>query len=122
MKLTQYNIDESYTFEGTFGMPSKCGLKIKDFNHQKLVIVTELYKENPGTSITSVPCALAQQICTSFNIQLEELLYIECAPGMNSKLNFYDEVYFKVDFEIINNRLHNPKWTKLNEDEKTVFL
>jgi hypothetical protein len=33
---------------------------------------------------------------------------------MNSKLSFYDEVYFKVDFDIINGNLENPKWSKLS--------
>lgn len=41
---------------------------------------------------------------------------------MNSKLNFYDEVYYKVDFEIVNNELVNPKWTKISEDEKNIYL
>lgn len=122
MKLTHYQIDETFNFEGSFGMASKCGLKIKDYNDKKLVIVTELYQDNPGTSITSVTCSLAQQICKQFQIDFDKLIYFECAPGMNSKLNFYDEAYFKVDFQIVDNALQNPKWTKLNDDEKNSYL
>lgn len=122
MKLTHYHIDETFHFKGTFGMPSKCGLKIKDYDDKKLVVVTELYQDNPGTSITSVTCSLAQQICDTFKIEFEKLIYLECAPGMNSKLNFYDEAYYKVDFQITNDTIQNPKWTKLNDDEKNSYL
>ncbi|PKP20889.1 MAG: hypothetical protein CVU02_00155 [Bacteroidetes bacterium HGW-Bacteroidetes-19] len=122
MKLTHYHIDETFDFEGTFGMPSKCGLKIKDYEDKKLVIVTELYQDNPGTSITSVTSSLAQQICQKYGIDCNTLIYLECAPGMNSKLNFYDEAYYKVDFQITNNTLQHPKWTKLNDDEKNRYL
>ena len=75
MKLTHYHIDETFNFKGTFGMPSKCGLKIKDYDDKKLVVVTELYQDNPGTSITSVTCSLAQQICDTFKIEFEKLIY-----------------------------------------------
>lgn len=122
MKLSTYKFDAIYDFKGTFGMPSKCGLKIKKWEDKTIVITTELYKENPGTSITSVTCSLATQICHEFQIDFNQLIYLECAPGMNSKLNFYDEVYYKVDFEFINNELTNPKWTKISENEKNMYL
>ncbi len=122
MELTKYQIDEIFDFEGTFGMPSKCGLKINKTDQQTIVIVTELYKENPGTSITSVTASLAMQICKKYKIDFNQLLYLECAPGMNSKLNFYDEQYFKVDFEIVDAELCNPKWTKITENEKNIYL
>lgn len=122
MKLSKYQIDEIYPFHGTFGMPSKCGLKIKQLEDKWVVITTELYQDNPGTSITSVTASLAMQICEEFKIKYDQLLYLECAPGMNSKLNFYDEAYYKVDFELINNELLNPKWTKITDDEKNIYL
>ena len=34
----------------------------------------------------------------------------------------YDEQYFKVDFEIVDAELCNPKWTKITEDEKNIYL
>jgi hypothetical protein len=122
MELSKYQIDEIFDFEGTFGMPSKCGLKIKRSGDQTIVFTTELYKENPGTSITSNPASLAMQICKRYQIDFRNLVYLECAPGMNSKLNFYEEQYFKVDFEIIDTELCNPTWTKINENEKVIYL
>ena len=122
MKLSTYKFDAIYDFKGTFGMPSKCGLKIKKWKEQTIVITTELYQENPGTSITSVTASLASQICKEFQIDFNQLIYLECAPGMNSKLNFYDEVYYKVDFKIINNELTDPQWTKISDNEKDIYL
>ena len=122
MKLSNYQIDEIYPFHGTFGMPSKCGLKIKQLEHKTIVITTELYQDNPGTSITSVTTSLATQICEEFKIPYDKLIYLECAPGMNSKLNFYDEVYYRVDFDLVNHELQNPKWTKITDDEKDMYL
>ena len=122
MKIRNSNIDQFFEFSGTLGMLSKCGIKIQTFENKTLVIVTELYQDNPGTSITSVTASLAQQICNHFNINPKELIYIECAPGMNSKLSFYDEVYFKVDFEIIDDKLENPKWSKIEGKELEVYF
>jgi hypothetical protein len=122
MKITNSNIDQIFEFSGALGMLSKCGIKIQPFQNKTVVVVTELYQDNPGTSITSVTASLAQQICKHFNINPKELIYIECAPGMNSKLSFYDEVYFKVDFEVVEDKLENPKWEKLSEEELDVFF
>jgi hypothetical protein len=37
-------------------------------------------------------------------------------------LNFYDEVYYLVQFDIEQNRLTNPRWTQLNDYEKSIYL
>lgn len=44
-------------------MPSSCGLKIRNINGKTYVIVTELYQDNPGTSVTYAGKSLAEQIC-----------------------------------------------------------
>ena len=50
MKVSDKYYDEIFDFR-TMGCPSKCGLKI--ITHKtKVVIVAELYQDNPGTSIT----------------------------------------------------------------------
>lgn len=122
MKITNFNIDQIFEFSGALGMLSKCGIKIQSVQNKTVVITTELYQNNPGTSITSVTASLAQQICNHFNINPKELIYIECAPGMNSKLSFYDEVYFRVDFDFTHEKLENPQWTKLTEKELIGFF
>jgi len=52
----------------------------------------------PGTSITYAGRKLADQICEAKGIDFDKMVYIECAPDTNSKLSFYDEEYFEVDF------------------------
>ena len=56
MKVPAKYYDEQFEFKGQWDMPSKCGLKIFDYKGKKVVVVTELYQENPGTSVTYAGC------------------------------------------------------------------
>ena len=69
-----------------------------DYYGKPCVIVTELYQDNPGTSVTYAGQKLAEQICEAKGLNLNEITYIECNPDTNSKLSFYDEEFFEVDF------------------------
>lgn len=122
METSFDKIDMVFEFEGAWGLPSKCGLKHIKFNGKDIVLVTELYKENPGTSITQVTCSLAMQACSKLNIELDNLIYIEHNPDMNSKLSFYREEFYKVKFEIIEGRFENPSWKLLTIDEKRLYF
>ena len=79
-------------------MESLCGLKIRTVDGSTYVIVTELYQENPGTSVTYAGQKLRDQICHAKGLSADEIVYIECTPDTNSKLSFYDEEYYEVDF------------------------
>ena len=98
MKVSKEYYDEIFEFKGEWDMESSCGLKIRDIDGKKYVIVTELYQDNPGTSVTYAGKKLADQICEAKNLKLEDIVYLECTPNTNSKLSFYDEEYFQVDF------------------------
>ena len=98
MKVPERYYDEIFPFAGQWDMPSACGLKIIRKEDQIYVIVTELYQENPGTSVTYAGKSLAQQICDKKGLDLSQIHYIECNPDTNSKLSFYDEEYFEVSF------------------------
>lgn len=117
MKLANSYIDEIFEFCGSWDMPSKCGLQIIENADRKIVIVTELYQDNPGTSITASAVTLAQQICEQFDIDPQYITYIECAPGMNSKLSFYEQEFFEVQFSIEGQKLSNPKYSKVENLE-----
>ena len=99
MKVPKEYYDEIFEFRGTWDEPSCCGLKIRQHDGKTYVVVTELYQENPGTSITYAGRKLADQICEVKGIDPAQMVYIECAPDTNSKLSFYDEEYFEVDFD-----------------------
>ena len=79
-------------------MESMCGLKVRTVDGKTYVIVTELYQENPGTSVTYAGESLKQQICKAKGLDPDKIVYLECNPDTNSKLSFYDEEYFEVDF------------------------
>jgi hypothetical protein len=98
MRILNHYYDEVFPFSGAWDMPSKCGLKIVRRAGRVYVIVTELYQDNPGTSVTYAGRSLAEQVCAAKGLRLEEIAYLECNPDMNSKLSFYDEAYYEVRF------------------------
>jgi hypothetical protein len=115
--------DEIFDFKGSWDIPSKCGLKRFEHAGKKpVVIVTELYRDNPGSSITSVVVSLARQVADHYHYQLREMIYIECNPDMNSKLSFYDEEFFLVTFEYLNDQPTKPEWRKISIKELKEFI
>lgn len=98
MKVSDNYYDERFSFLGIWEVPSLCGLKIIHKTAATYVIVTELYQENPGTSVTAAGIRLARQICEKKGLNLAEITYLECNPDTHSKLSFYEEAYFQVDF------------------------
>jgi len=118
MKVSETYYNEIFEFEGQWGIPSKCGLKIIDKEGKKYVIVTELYQENPGTSVTYAGKSLAMQICEKKDLSLSQIIYLECTPDTNSVLSFYDEQYFEVTF----NDTPRANYRKLSKEEiKNLF-
>lgn len=122
MKTSVKNIDEIFTFEGEWGVESKCGLKIVKKDDMATIIVTELYQDNPGSSVTSVAASLAKQVCDNYSLSYKKVIYIESTPEMHSKLNFYDENYYKVDFIVDDSGFKNPKWSKLEDGEIEKYV
>lgn len=122
MKTSDFYFDEIFEFCGLWGLPSKCGLRHFEQNGKTVVIVTELYQDNPGSSITSVAASLAKQVAEKFHYDPAQMVYIECNPDMESKLSFYDEEYFRVVFELQNGEYQNPQWQKLTRDEFDSIL
>ena len=98
MRVPEKYYDEVFSFKGQWDVPSRCGLRIIRQREKSIVIVTELYQDNPGTSVTAAGQTLAEQICRDKGLDLNEILYLECSPDTNSKLSFYDEEFYEVDF------------------------
>jgi hypothetical protein len=118
MKVSEKYYDEVFDFKGQWDMPSKCGLKIIEKPHKTVVVVTELYQDNPGASVTSAGLSLAEQICTAKGLNLADISYLECNPDTSSKLSFYDEEYFEVTFHAT----APPAYRLLTKDEvKELF-
>ena len=118
MKVSPTYYNEIFDFKGQWDVPSKCGLKIIENEGKKYVIVTELYQDNPGTSVTYAGKSLAKQICEAKDLSLSEIVYLECTPDTNSVLSFYDEQYFEVTF----NDTPQANYKKLSsKDIKKIF-
>jgi len=106
-----------FEFKGAWDLPSQCGLRILERNDQTIVMVSELYKENPGTSIAQVSASLAMQICNTYSIDYNRLVYIEHNPDMHSKLSFYEQELFLVHFEKEAGKLTHPVWERLTSSQ-----
>ena len=117
MEVSDKYYDEVFDFEGQWDLPSKCGLRIIEKEDKKVVIVTELYQDNPGTSVTYAGYSLAKQICERKGIRLEEMMYLECNPDTKSKLSFYDEAYFEVNFPELKGEHGHAQYRRLTEEE-----
>ncbi len=114
----EYNfINQIYKYDGLWGRKSKCGLKLVNKSETAIVIVTDLYEENPGGSITEFCAELAMLICKEFNIDNNKLIFIHHVPEVNSSLDFYSEAFYKVCFETLEGKLQNPDWHPLTRDE-----
>ena len=118
MKVPKKYYDEIFDFKGQWEMPSRCGLKIINKAAQIYVIVTELYQDNSGTSVTYAGKSLKKQICEAKNIDADKIIYIECNPNTNSVLSFYNEEFFEVKF----NDTPQANYKKLSlEEVKNIF-
>jgi hypothetical protein len=122
MKASLDKIDSFFEFTGLWGIASKCGLKHFSYQGKDCILVSELYQDNPGTSITQVTTSLAMQICEKLNIKPENLIYLEHSPDMNSRLSFYNEEFYIVNFELYEGKFVNPSWRMLSMDEKLMYL
>ncbi|MDR2146815.1 MAG: hypothetical protein LBE91_10195 [Tannerella sp.] len=114
MKVPEKYYDEVFDFRGQWDMPSKCGLKIVVKNNEIYVIVTELYQDNPGTSVTYAGYSLVKQICENKNLSISNISYIECNPDTSSKLSFYDEEFFEVTFPEAKGESGRPDYKQLS--------
>lgn len=117
MKVPEKYYDEIFQFAGQWDMPSACGLKTIIKNGKTYIITTELYQENPGSSITYTGGSLIKQICDKKGLNPADIIYIECNPNTNSKLSFYDEEMFEVSYQLEDGMPTNLAYRQLTADE-----
>ncbi len=111
-------MDHYYNYLGQWESPSRCGLKIiKRKDGKTLVIVTEIYRQNPGTPVTEWCAPLATQLLHELNCPPGEFIFIEHTPDLGSKLDFYGETFDLVNFLPGEQVLTIAKWTRLTAEE-----
>ena len=117
MRVPERYYDEIFEYAGQWDMPSACGLKIIRKENKTYVITTELYQENPGTSITYAGASLIKQICDRKGLDIQSIIYIECNPNTNSKLSFYDEEMFEVSFQLDDGMPNSLQYRQMAKEE-----
>lgn len=110
-------IEEIYPFKGEWEMPSFCGLKVVKTQEKTIIIATEMYDSNPGSSVTSRAGQLATEIIRKFNIPWDQLIFIEHIPDRKSNLVFYDETFDIVSFQWDGNQFIHPSWKRVSARE-----
>jgi hypothetical protein len=120
-KVNKYQ-DQIYHFKGLWDIPSICGLKIVKKQNETIVIATDLFEENPGTSITEWNSKLAKEICDKNEIDCNHLVYIEHTPDKKTKLSFNLESFYKVKFDIVDDKFENPQWEEISKEEVNKLI
>jgi len=121
-EFNQY-MDQYLDYPGQWGSPSRCGIRVIDRkDSRKLVIATEIYRQNPGTPVTEWCAPLATQILNSLDISYDRFIFIEHTPDMGSKLAFYSETFDLVTFDWDGNKLTDPKWKRLERHEVDAMM
>jgi len=120
---TQDNyIDQHFHFKGKWDVPSLCGLKVVEKPDRSIVIATNLYKVNPGTSISRWSAQLATTICKELNIDHNKLVFIERNPDRKSNLEFYEETFDIVEFRWEKDHFIDPVWKRISKAEVDELL
>jgi len=110
-------IDYIYHYKGQWDVPSQCGIRIIHQKDHTIIIATELYDTNTGTSVTKWNTFIATQLCIENNIEPDQLIFIEHTPDRGSKLDFYSETFFRVTFEWNGTKFVCPVWQQLSQKE-----
>jgi hypothetical protein len=110
-------IDGIYEFRGQWDAPSLCGLRVVKGDKDHVVIATELYEKNPGTSITAFAGQLAMLICSDYSLDPERLVFIVRCPDRGSKLENYRERFDRVTFSTDGNSFTDPDWCEISRKE-----
>jgi len=117
MKTDPEYIDSIHEFEGQWGVESRCGLKVVENNDKRIFIVTELYAENPGTSITNFCAQLATRLRQKYNVPPGDFVLVEHCPDRGSRLEFYRETFDIVKMGWDGDRFIDPDWERIEKDD-----
>ncbi|MBM3404260.1 MAG: hypothetical protein FJY10_05165 [Bacteroidetes bacterium] len=123
MQTADKYIDLIYDYKGQWDSPSRCGLKVYQRSDGHFVIVvTELYTGNPGTSVTQWCAPLATTLIGEYGIEPEQLIFIERTPDTGSKLVFLRETFDRVSFTWDGIKYTSPEWQRLSREEVDKLL
>jgi hypothetical protein len=116
-KMEQHDnyIDDIFHFQGKWEMPSLCGLKILDKTDNPIIILTELYTENPGSSATDMIEVLAGLIVTKYNLDPEKSVFIVRNPERSAHYEFFAETFHRAIMNWNGERFTGLAWEKVDK-------
>jgi hypothetical protein len=106
---------EVYHFAGQWEMPSHCGILVKKKELATLVVLTEMYESNPGSSVTSMVEALAAEITRKYGIPPETAVFIVRTPQRSTHYTFYAETFYRAVMEWDGEKFSGLKWEKADD-------
>jgi hypothetical protein len=121
-ELNTTYVDLFYDFKGTWDVPSRCGLKMVKKAATDIVIATELYLENPGTSVTEFSNKLATLIVQDYDLDPTRCCFIVRTPENNSKLTFLNEFFSRAHMEWDGQKFSKPRWEPLSKEQVDALL
>ena len=107
--------EEIYHFSGQWEMPSLCGLMIRQDESGTLVLLTELYEENPGSSVTGMIEQLATRIVNERGLRPGSCEFIVHNPERSSRYEFFAETFYKAEMKWDGERYGDLRWVKLED-------
>ena len=115
-------MDRTYDFKGQWDAPSRCGLKIVGTKEGHVVIVTELFEENPGTSVTGFIERLATVIVKEFGLDPDTTVFVEHCPDRGSKLDHYRQSFDRVRLGWDGAKYDGPEWERITKEAVDKML
>ena len=106
-------VDEIFHFKGKWDMPSLCGIQIRRTGAGTLVILTEMYEENPGNSVTGMVEKVATEVVQNHELNPGEAEFIVHNPQRSSKYEFFAETFYRAKMKWEEDRYQDVEWEKL---------
>lgn len=117
MEEQQKYIDEIYHFKGKWEMPSLCGLMISKNDSGFTVILSELYEDNPGSSVTSLIESLAAEIVKKYGIDPEKAVFIVRNPERSAHYTFFAETFYRARMNWDGEGFSDLFWEKVESND-----
>ena len=113
-------VDEIFHFSGEWDMPSLCGIQIRKKDAGTLVILTELYEQNPGSSVTGMIVSIAAEVVKHYGIPPETATFIVHNPERSKRHEFFAETFYFAHMKWDGEKYSHPEWEKTTESSVEV--
>jgi hypothetical protein len=110
-------VDEIYHFKGKWEMPSLCGLMIRRNDSGSTVILSELYEDNPGSSVTDMIETLAGEIVAKYAIIPETAVFIVRNPERSAHYTFFTETFHRARMNWDGEKFTGLTWEKVGGND-----